>query len=463
MTQAIASAQCIAWIAAAAGFAAWAGRRGLCLQTLGPTLLACLSGLALCGLARTAHLGFAGDVPGILLPLALTVWLLKRMKGLAVGTGATLPAPLSALLATALASACVDWFLSFQRAPDGGWDAWMIWNLRARFLAGTDFDLAAALPPALAHADFGSHLDYPLLLPLALAELSLGFGQHAAIAALVSAAGALAVIACAWRVAAHLLDERAAAAVCLALSCTPAFVLAGAAQYADLWLAGFVLLGAEGLARGVSALEDPLGAAPQASEPWLIAGGALSLAACVKQEGLLWVVAGVVALASVLPAGRRLRPLAILVAGASPLLLLLGWFKTSLAPPSDLAQPLGVVLAHVFDGSRWLELVAGLSRRVVYFQAWGLWLAAFAIAAAWSARRTTSPRTRVLGRLLGLVAAGELLVYLVTPHDLGWHLRTSLDRLVLQAWPLALVWLGSRVMPAPASEAPPAEPQRSAG
>jgi hypothetical protein len=29
-------------------------------------------------------------------------------------------------------------------------------------------------------------------------------------------------------------------------------------------------------------------------------------------------------------------------------------------------------------------------------------------------------------------------VYVLTPKDLGWHLGTSLDRLLPQLWPLAL-------------------------
>ncbi len=34
--------------------------------------------------------------------------------------------------------------------------------------------------------------------------------------------------------------------------------------------------------------------------------------------------------------------------------------------------------------------------------------------------------------------AGYFLVYLVTPHELDWHLRTSLHRLFAQLWPAAV-------------------------
>jgi hypothetical protein len=35
--------------------------------------------------------------------------------------------------------------------------------------------------------------------------------------------------------------------------------------------------------------------------------------------------------------------------------------------------------------------------------------------------------------------AGFFAVYLPTPRDLAWHLSTSLHRLYMQVWPLALL------------------------
>ena len=34
-----------------------------------------------------------------------------------------------------------------------------------------------------------------------------------------------------------------------------------------------------------------------------------------------------------------------------------------------------------------------------------------------------------------LMLAGFFVVYLLSPYDLGWHLRTSLNRLLCQLWP----------------------------
>ena len=36
------------------------------------------------------------------------------------------------------------------------------------------------------------------------------------------------------------------------------------------------------------------------------------------------------------------------------------------------------------------------------------------------------------------MAVGYFFVYVLSPHDLAWHLESSLSRLLLQLWPLAI-------------------------
>lgn len=40
--------------------------------------------------------------------------------------------------------------------------------------------------------------------------------------------------------------------------------------------------------------------------------------------------------------------------------------------------------------------------------------------------------------VLLLLLVGYFLVYVTTPHDLSWHLETSLLRLFIQLWPAAI-------------------------
>src|SRR4029077_11724370 len=40
--------------------------------------------------------------------------------------------------------------------------------------------------------------------------------------------------------------------------------------------------------------------------------------------------------------------------------------------------------------------------------------------------------------IIGLMDAGDYTVYLAPPYPLDWHLATSLDRLIVQLWPMVL-------------------------
>jgi len=56
-----------------------------------------------------------------------------------------------------------------------------------------------------------------------------------------------------------------------------------------------------------------------------------------------------------------------------------------------------------------------------------------------SAGRGGRVESRVLpAGVIGLVCAGYYGIYLTTPHDLEWHLATSLDRLIVQLWPMVV-------------------------
>src|SRR5262249_2751263 len=71
------------------------------------------------------------------------------------------------LLAAACAAAAAEFVEHTRRFPDGGWDAWMVWNLRARFLARAGDGFRTAFSPDML---FLAHQDYPFLLPGIVAQ-----------------------------------------------------------------------------------------------------------------------------------------------------------------------------------------------------------------------------------------------------------------------------------------------------
>ena len=49
-----------------------------------------------------------------------------------------------------------------------------------------------------------------------------------------------------------------------------------------------------------------------------------------------------------------------------------------------------------------------------------------------------SPAIRASALALALTLGGYFFIYLITPYDIYWHLRFSLNRLLLQLWPSAI-------------------------
>jgi hypothetical protein len=333
----------------------------------------------------------------------------------------------------------LGWVASFTANtltnPHGSWDAISIWNLHARFLAaGGDrwIDL-------FRHSQCAWHGDYPLLVPASVARLSSTTG-----AALTTASALVSF----WFSAATLLlcvafvgcvrGANQALLVAVTLLGTSYFVQQSSAQYADVPLAWSMLAAVSALV-----LYDASG---QSSAGWLVvAGAAAGLAAWTKNEGISFVVViGVLhTTVSVRREGLRgaVRSTAPLAAGLLPVLLVVAYFKLALAPENDLVagQGLHATLSRLLDASRYVQiavaLVAALFRMVkglffvlpAYFLLMG---------------RTTTLRSRDGARFAlatyGLMLISYCGVYVITPHELAWHLESSVRRLLLQLWPGAL-------------------------
>ena len=116
------------------------------------------------------------------------------------------------------------------RSPLGFWDAWAIWNLRARFIvrAGSDWRDAFSLSG-------WSHPDYPLLLPLSVARLWQYLGRESSVApTAIAILFTFSTVALAWAALAILSKPSQATLAALLLLGTSALVMHGASQMADV-------------------------------------------------------------------------------------------------------------------------------------------------------------------------------------------------------------------------------------
>jgi hypothetical protein len=355
-------------------------------------------------------------------------WLRERARRLDQMGALVVLLPVCALAAVAFAATSAI-------EPQGAWDAWAIWNARARFLF---LGLPSVWRDAFAPLPM-EHAGYPLLLPASIARAWTFAGYESvavpiALAALV-AAGIVVVAGASIRREGTTARGLVAAAFILA---SPAFVTWAPSQGADIPLSLYMLLTFVFVAAGSKT--------GRGGSPWVFAGLSAGLAAWTKNEGLVFVLVVVVVIAfrtwRTAARGARWRWLAAFAVGAAPALSALAFFKLAFAPPNDIlsAQSGGHVLA-MLNGPRLQMIARAIGRELWYGGAVTVGvlpvLAGYVVAVGIAWRGATVAGTTFLA--LGMMLAAYAAAYVITPHDLSWHLGTSLERLIVQLTP-SLVW-----------------------
>jgi hypothetical protein len=330
--------------------------------------------------------------------------------------------------------------------PHGEWDAWAIWNLHARFMYRGGDLWKNAFSTAIAW----SHPDYPVLLPglislswtLARAESTLG---PVTVAFLFTFAGAGVLIA-----AIGVLRGRTQAFIAGALLLgTVEFVEVGAMQYADVPLSFYILATVVLLC-----LQDRY---PDNLRFTLLAGLSAGLAAWTKNEGLMFVVAVILARAIAMlrfGAGARLvRQLGAIAAGLIFPLAVVAFFKLRFAPPNDLTSTRPAdMLTRLTDFGRWMTVIESFGQRALRF-GWtavegeevrgflipiALVLLLYWFLVRFHVERRDRPSVATAVLAVAFMLAGDFAVYLLLANDVNWQLSTSLDRIFLQLWPAGL-------------------------
>jgi cbb3-type cytochrome oxidase subunit 3 len=333
----------------------------------------------------------------------------------------------------------VSFFDSAGARSFGDWDAWSIWNVRAKFLAADDDTWRNGYSPLLHR----THPDYPLLLSGFVARCWKYSGETPpevpiAVAFLfVCAVTALLVAAVA------LLRTRSAGLLAgLVLLASSSFLAQGPSQYADVPLS-FFILGAFTL------LLLEAAARPRRKAILAVAGAFAAFAAWTKNEGMLFfgILIVVLLLVERFSAGWRSasEKCVAFALGALPALLLTVYFKLFLAPPVDplVSQSVPEALERLVEAGRYVTIAKGfVSEATLLGNGWTNPLVLLAILAV-ALRFQVAPQQRrwvvLAGVTMGLQLAAYFAGYLVTPAGLDWHLGTSLGRLYAHVWPSVLL------------------------
>ena len=92
----------------------------------------------------------------------------------------------------------------------------------------------------------------------------------------------------------------------------------------------------------------------------------------------------------------------------------------------------------------------------MYFQDWGLWLVGeIAVLAILLPRLPRRPAARAMGMAIALALAVTMAVYVLQPHPLLWFFRASIDRVLIQLWPSALLATVLALAPQPGGRGSP--------
>ena len=316
--------------------------------------------------------------------------------------------------------------------PTGRFDAWMIYNRTARFLYRDPAHWQNTLSPELYWL---FHADYPLLIPVNVAGAWNTLGSEIMRAPQAQSMYFLIGIFCVLMGAlAHLRTTGQSLLGGITLLAIPILYYTAAREEADLAVAFFILATISLLFLFVQERRSIL---------LVLAGLSAGFAAWTKNEGLLFLLTGGFAWLVMLYRQGQLKELKWFLLGLALPLAVIVYFKLFLTPPNDLFDPSGSTgtFDRILDGERYAMIAKSFLDQFITFgdgtvTPWLLVILGFILGPEFSQNRRQP--TLMAFSAIFLQLAGYFFIYVITPHDLNWHLRTSIYRLIIHIFPALL-------------------------
>ncbi len=317
-------------------------------------------------------------------------------------------------------------------APHGDYDAQAIWNLRARFIFRSGDAWKNAFSP-LINRNF--HMDYPLLIPLSvvggwntLGSEVLRVPDHAF--HVISVRPGWSCLLCnslfAYKLpSSHCHDD---------FACNPGLLIFSTFQTADIPLTYFFL---------ASASLFVLASHENNRNLLFLSGIMAGLSAWTKNEGIPFVVLMVIC--TILISGIRQARVHLfsLLAGMALPLLTLVLFKTVVSVNNDLFTNNGLpeIISKLLTPTRYIQISTHLISEFIHLGNWPISIMAVLLVYGWimGIRNPASLTEKVLWIIPLAQFAIYMLIYVITPHELEWHLNYSMSRLLIHLFPLALL------------------------
>jgi 4-amino-4-deoxy-L-arabinose transferase-like glycosyltransferase len=314
------------------------------------------------------------------------------------------------------------------------WDAFAIWQLKAKVLALQPMDPRPGYFSDLALSF--SHLRYPVLVPMVSAGMHAMTGRLDDLGKTVSLLWYPGMLGAAYCAVRRINGKTAALTATALLACVQPFCRYGGSGTAETALTAFYACSILCLLRW------------QETEQWgyaILAAIFSAWMAWTKNEGLALAAVNVVVMAAMGPRGKWKKSLAAAgMLAAAVAVLYLPWIAYTWGLPrtdEDYGGKLNPqeILSHL---GRLGTIVTGMGTELFNWQNWGLlWVIALGLAAArW--RRFKDRAVATIGILLILHLLAYVPPLLVTNWKLEDLLAVSMDRLLLHAAPAGAILVG---------------------
>lgn len=324
-------------------------------------------------------------------------------------------------------------FFESIKEPHGLWDAFNLWNLKAKFISRAPSEW-----PNLFHQMISVelHLDYPLLQTGYIAHCWLLMKNESVwVPIIFSFIFTFCTIGLLASSVSFFTNKTKGFIAGLILLATPFYMTMGDSQYADntvgfFFLATIILLT---FARRTSSIKPSL---------LIAAGTTAGLSAWSKNEGLLFIACLFISQFPLLFFKKRkelFAELKYILLGMLPVLLLIAYFRITIAPANDIVNAQGAqTMVKLSDYSRYITVGKWYVEQFSSFGQWAInpwWL--FLIGILYKGISLNQNKNSLISNftLFFLMLTGFFFIYIITPLDLVWHLSTSIHRLFFQLLP----------------------------
>ena len=321
----------------------------------------------------------------------------------------------------------VNFLLLARQHPHGLSDAWINWNVVARFISLGGADWQNTFRRQLDHPDYPLYLAMTNAVTWSLIREPSTWGPVAFhFVNTFFTAGLLFSLVNRFR------DFKQAALATLIFISLPFTIGQGIRQYADMLLAQLILAAGGLMLLYLQTKETRFA---------LLAGLFIGLAGWAKNEGIVTSI-GFTALWTLIATKADRQSLKNYLIGLAFPFVVVILYKLFLAPSNDLLSAQGNLSEKILDAKRYEVIVK--QALVTSWNLGGAPLSLFGIIILTTLVLGRSlhriPGLWMLPAVIGIQLAAYFGTYLITPQDLPWHLSTSLDRLYLHVFPLALCW-----------------------